>query len=122
MRLDRRLAWAIVFFLFACQPTPHPTVTIIDTAKVITLQTDERVPFEILKQASITLTPNDRVLLNGLPVAVDQSITNYPVILQVRHAITLTIKSSDGEKQIQSSALTVGEALQEAGIHLSASD
>lgn len=122
MKLERGLALVIICFLFACQPTAHPTVTIIDNDKVLTLQTDERVPSALLNQAGITLNPNDRILLNGLPIAVDQSITNYPIALQVRHATTLTIKSPDGEKQIQSSAFTVGEALQEAGIQLSASD
>jgi resuscitation-promoting factor RpfB len=116
------LPFAAMLLLFACQPTTLPTVTIIDNDKVLTLQTDERVPSTLLKQAGITLSPNDRILLNGLPVASDQTITNYPITLQVRHAITLTIKSPDGQKQIQSSALTVGEALQEADIQLSASD
>jgi uncharacterized protein YabE (DUF348 family) len=122
MKLDRRLVLIVIFCLFACQPIVHPTITIIDNDKVITIQTDERVPSALLKQVGITLNPNDRVLLNGLPIALDHPITQSTITLQVRHAITLTIKSPDGEKQIQSSAFTVGEALQEAGIQLHSSE
>jgi len=117
------LIFLFVSFLFACQPTTSPpTVTIIDNDTVLTLQTKERVPSAILKQAQITLNPNDRVLSNGLSVALDQPITNSPVTFQIRHAVTITISSPEGQKQIQSSAFTVGEVLQEAGIQLSASD
>ena len=67
---------ALAFFLLACQPTALPTVTIIDNEQIITLQTNERVPSALLNQAGITIQPDDRVLLNGLPIAPDQPITN----------------------------------------------
>jgi len=116
------LAPILGLFLFACQPTASSNVNIIDNDRILTLQTDERVPAAILTQAGITLNPNDRLLLNGLPVQPELPITNYPVILQLRRAIPLTIISPDGRRQIQSSAFTVGEALQEAGMQLHASD
>jgi len=118
----RQLQWLVFcFLLFACQPTNPPTVTIIDN-KIITLQTDERVPAAILSQAGISLSLNDRILSNGLPVEVDQPITNSPITLQIRRAVPLTIVSSSGQQQIQSSAFTVGEALAEASIWLRAGD
>jgi len=91
------------------------------------LQTTESVPSALLRQAGITLNPNDRILLNGLPVAPNElitsdSITNSPITLQLRRAIPVTINSPDGEKQIQSSAFTVGEALEDASIWLRAGD
>ena len=122
MKLNYGLVLALAFFLFACRPTTHPTVTIIDSSKIITLQTDERVPSALIAQAGITLAPADRVLSNGLPIALDQPITNNTIILQIRRAVNLTLITPDGQEQIQSSAFTVGEALQEAGIQLSASD
>src|SRR5258706_5747519 len=123
MKINRELALILVSFLFACQPnTTHPAVTIIDNSKTITLQTDERVPSAILTQAKITLAPADRVLSNGFPIALDQPITNNPITLQIRRALNLTLITPDGQKQIQSSAFTVGEVLQEAGMHLSISD
>jgi len=118
----------LLVFLFACQPTSLPTITIIDTpsGQTLTLQTDERIPSALLNQAGITLNPNDRVLLNGLPIASDQpidySITNAPITLQIRRAVAITINTSEGQQQLQSSAFTVGEALGEAAIWLRAGD
>jgi len=118
----RQLQWLVFcFLLFACQPTNPPTVTIIDN-KIITLQTDERVPAAILSQAGISLSLNDRILSNGMPVELDQPITNSPITLQIRRAVLLTIVSSSGQQQILASAFTVGEALAEASIWLRAGD
>ena len=76
----------------------------------------------LINQAGITLSSSDSVLLNGLPIAVDQPITEYPITLQIRRALQLTINTADGEKQIQSSAFSLSEALQEASIWLRAGD
>lgn len=116
------LAFAVSFFFLACQPTVSPTVTIIDSEQVITLQTTERVPFSLLREAGIILHPDDRILLNGLPTALNQPITNSPITLQIRRAIPVTIKTPDGEQQLQSAAFTIGEVLQEASIWLRAGD
>jgi uncharacterized protein YabE (DUF348 family) len=119
----KHLQWlAFILLLLACQPTTPPTITIIDNDKVITLQTNERFPSAILNQAGITISPNDRVLSNGLPGALDQPITNSPITLQIRRAVPLTIVSPDGQQQIESSALTVGDVLSEVYIWLRASD
>ena len=116
------LVLASAFFLLACQPATSPTVIILDKAKVITLQTNERDLSALLSQAGIVLHPNDRVLLNGIPVSIDQPITTYPITLQVRRAVPIIIDTPEGEKQMPSSAWTVGEALQEASIWLRAGD
>jgi len=122
MKIARLLAFAVFFFLLACQPAASPTVTIIDNEKAITLQTTERVPGSLLSEAGITLHPQDRILLNGLPAAIDQPITNSPITLQIRRAIPITLITPDGEQKLRSSAFTVGEALQEASIWLRAGD
>lgn len=116
------LAVALVFLLLACQPTSLPTVTILENDQITTLQTDERVLAAVLNQAGIALNPQDQILLNGLPISPDQPITTYPSTLQIRRAISLTITTPEGEKQIRSSAFTIGEALQEASIRLRAGD
>jgi len=116
------LAFALLFFLFGCQPSAPFTVTIIDDDKAITLQTDQRVPSALLNQAGLILNSNDRILLNGLPIALDQPITNYPITLQIRRAVWLTLNTLDGQQQVQSSAFTVGETLQEAEYWLRAGD
>ncbi len=122
MKFPLLLEFTAIFFLFACQSTALPTVTIVDNEKIITLQTDVHVPSALLNQAGITVNPNDRVLLNGLPIAIKRLIPNSPIMLQVRRAVTATIITPDGTQQIQSSAFTVGEALQEASISLHATD
>src|SRR5512144_2118974 len=106
MKPNRGLALLFAFFLFACQPKASPTVTILDNGKVITLQTDERVPNALLSQAGLTLNANDRVLVNGFPAQPNQPISNYPITLQLRRAANVTLNSSQGQKQIQSSAFT----------------
>ena len=116
------MALVVAFFLFGCQPSTPPSITIIDGDKTITRQTDANAPSALLAQAGITLNLNDRVLLNGLPIAPDQPITNYPITLQIRRAISITLVTAEGQQQLQSSALTVGEVLQEASYWLHAGD
>ena len=119
------LGWLTVgtlLFLSACQPTTAPTVKIIDNDQIITLQSDERVPSAHLNQAGLTLNPNDRILMNGLTVAPDQPITSNPITLQIRRAANVLILTPEGQKEIQTAAFTVGEALAEAGITLHAND
>src|SRR5215213_1451794 len=84
------LVLVFAFLLFACQPTASTVVTIIDNDKILTVQTDERVPSALLSQAGITLNPNDRLLLNGLPIGLDRPITTYPITLQLRRSIPIT--------------------------------
>ena len=122
MKRYRGLAFTLLFFRLACQPSTPPPVTIILNDKILMLQTSERVPSALLNQAGLILNPIDRVLLNGLPIALDKPITNYPVTLQILRAVPLTLNTPDGQQQIQSSAFTVGEALQEAGYWLRAGD
>lgn len=118
MKLNHGLVLLLGFLLIACQSTVPSSITILDHGKIITLQTEERVPATMLQQAGITLGPQDRLLLNGLRIdagqPIDPDFVNDPVTLQVHRAITITIETPDGQKQIQSSAFTVGEALREA--------
>src|SRR5687767_4436427 len=102
------LAFTLIFFLFGCQPSAPSTVTIIYEDKTITLQTDERVPLELLNQAGLTRNPDDRVLVNGLPITLDKPVEDNPITLQIRRAVPLTLITPDGQQQIQSSAFTVG--------------
>ena len=122
MKLRHGLVLALAFLLLACQPTPCATVTIIDNKQIITLQTNERDPLALLNQAGIIINPNDRVLLNGLPTDLNKLINNYPITLQVRRAIPIIINSHERETQVQSSAFTIGEALQEVDMWLRAGD
>ena len=122
MKWHHGLILAFALFRLACKAETSPTIIILDNEKVITLQTNEKDPLGLLSLGGIRLTPNDRLLLNGLPVSLDQPITNYPITLQVRRALPITIHTPEGEKQMRSSAWTVGEALLEASVWLRAGD
>ncbi|MCI0555890.1 MAG: ubiquitin-like domain-containing protein [Anaerolineae bacterium] len=127
MRPIRWLTFTAIIFLSACQPSNSPIVTIIDDDKITTLQTDERVPLALLNQAGLTLNPNDRILLNGIPIAHDQSLSNSLMsnsltTLQIRRAANVLIITLEGQQTIQTSAFTVGEVLQEANTQLQAGD
>src|SRR5215207_6679809 len=131
MKFLRFSAFAASLFLFACQPTTPPALIIIDNGKTLTLQTNESIPSKILEEVGITLHTKDRLLLNGLLIFPDHSITDQPApsegqaylsTLQIRRARSITLITPDGQRQIQSSAFTVGEALQEATYWLHARD
>ena len=112
-----------LLLLIACQPASLPVVTVLDGEQVITLQTDERLLSALLIQAGITLNLHDNVLVNGKPAAsLDQRIEETPLTLQIRRAVTGTLVMPQGKRQIQTSALTAGEALRLEGIQLTAGD
>lgn len=122
MKSKHGLTLLVAFLLIGCQPSTPQTVTIIDGENIVTLETDERVPSAILAEAGITLAPDDRILVNGLHVSPELPFTNYPITLQLRRAVPITLSAPQGGQTIQTSAFTVGEALQEAGIQLRGRD
>lgn len=122
MKIIKWLICSLTFLLISCQPNTPSSITIIDGEKIYIVESIERVPLILLAQNGITPQPNDRVLLNGLPVAFDQSITSFPPTLQIRRAVTLTLNTSKGQQTLQTSALTVGQALSEAGYSLNKKD
>ena len=122
MKFTRRLALIPIAFLFACQSAIPSSVTVIDGVQTITFQTEERVPMAILTQAGIALSPNDRVIANGITISPELPITTYPLTIQLRRAGTVTLITPQGQQTLETSAFTVGEALQEAGTQLHAND
>lgn len=122
MKILRGLLLAALFLLSSCQTESLP-ITILDGENIRALQSSERAPVNILAQAGITLQANDRVLFNGISVPPDQPVpTSNSIQLQVRRAVTLTLVTSQGEQTVQTSALTVGEALNEIGVTLTQND
>ena len=123
MKLIRWPAFALAFFLIACQPDSPARVTIIDGEKRYEIESAERVPLALLNQAGVVPQPYDRVLANGILLPLDQPFpaTKY-VQLQLRHSVPLTVNAPEGGQLIQSSALTVGQALAEAGYQFYVSD
>ncbi len=113
----------LIFVLSACQPQKIAAVTILADGKINLLSTSERVPRSLLAQARLELGKNDRLLYLGASTPLDGSLPaagNY--FLELRRAVTLTLVSPDGRKEIQTSAVTVGQALAEDGLQLYAAD
>src|ERR1700690_3683141 len=108
MRRAYSFVLPILFFLISCQPKSPSTITIIDGDQIHQLITTERIPASLLTQADVQLATNDIVLLNGNPIALNQSLpTAQTYTLQVQRAVALTVNG----KIIQATAQTIGEAL-----------
>ena len=117
------LAFLLTLFLYSCQPNSPRSITIIDGETILTVTTSSKTPLLILTEAGITPQPTDRVLVNGIPFALDESITaNDSFQLQLRRSVPLTFVTPQGELTIQTSALTVGQALSDAGFSLGMND
>jgi uncharacterized protein YabE (DUF348 family) len=123
-----RTATLILSLLFSsvlssCQPALAGEITLLDGGQAQQIITSERIPLLLLTQAGVTLGPKDLILLNGISIPPDQPLpTTNSITLQIRRAIPLTLNSPLGIQAFETAAFTVGEALQEAGIQLHASD
>jgi uncharacterized protein YabE (DUF348 family) len=120
----KKIVWPILalLLLYACQVRAR-TVTIMDGEKVVSLSTSKTVPAELLTEANITLGTDDRLLYLGSSIPLDAALPDASsYTLTVRRAVVLTIDAPDGLQTIQTSALTVGQALTEAGYKLYAAD
>ncbi len=123
MKLLRWLALLPLLVLYACQPNSPQPITIIDGETILHVSTSSRTPLLILTEAGISPQTTDRVLVNGIPFALDQSITAKDSIqLQLRRTVILTLVTPQGEQALHTSAITIGQALSEAGFPLGVND
>jgi uncharacterized protein YabE (DUF348 family) len=113
---------ALAFLLAACQPRSAPII-IVDGEQTYAVESAERTPLILLMQFGVAPQPHDRVLLNGLVVPIERHLPQTDFIqLQLRRAVTLTLNAPQGRQTFQTSALTVGQALSEAGLTLTKND
>ncbi|HEY5271155.1 MAG TPA: ubiquitin-like domain-containing protein [Anaerolineales bacterium] len=121
----KKIIWpilALLLILCACQPRAT-SVTILNGEQVLSLFTAKTVPAEILAEVNISLGANDRLLYLGSSIPLDTALPDTrSYTLTVRRAVALTVFTPDGQQTIQTSALTVGQALAEAGFTLYAAD
>jgi uncharacterized protein YabE (DUF348 family) len=98
-------------------------VSIQDQGEQITLLTAERLPANLLAEAGITLSPEDRLYADGRSIPVDQELSRSSAhSLQVRRAYPIQLTNGPEVITFDSSAATLGQALWEAGIRLRAAD
>jgi len=105
--------------LSACQ-NPRPwTATIVDDGHIVHVQTVSRVPEALLRQAGLAPGPGDQVLNHGYEVDGGVAVpADQPIYLQLRRPVQVRV---NGEP-FQTTAPTVGEVLDGAGIELYAAD
>jgi resuscitation-promoting factor RpfB len=113
----------LLLFLFACQSQSAPRVRLIVDGQVRDIASSDLIPQNMLAYAGVTITPSDRVLLNGTPVPLDQPLQPQAQFgLQLCRAIPVTLIAPNGQITINTAAFSVGEALREAGVSLYVSD
>jgi uncharacterized protein YabE (DUF348 family) len=116
------LAGFLFLFITACQ-SPISPVTIIDGTHIQHIESKERALTSLLAQGGIILGSNDRVLVNGVVTPLDQTkLQADPLTIQIRRALKLTFVTPQGQQIIETSAFTVGQALNETGICLTQND
>ncbi len=107
----------------ACQSQAAPRVTLLVDGQIQELALGDGIPAHMLANAGIAFSPADKVLLDGFPVPLDQPVQpEQKSILQLRRAVSVTILAPSGQVTLDTAAFTVGEALCEAGVTLSARD
>ncbi|MFN8433912.1 MAG: G5 domain-containing protein [Anaerolineales bacterium] len=123
MKLAPWLVILLTFPLISCQSLSPRSVTILDGDAVLPVTTSETVPLLILADAGITPQPTDRVLVNGIPFELDQDISlGGDWHLQLIRSVSVKLITSQGEQNLQTSALTVGDFLKENGFATSLND
>lgn len=91
--------------------------------KVYSLFSAEHDPAALLAKWQLVLGSDDRLLLAGETVAVDEQLPALPaLILQVRRAVAISLQADDQNIVFLSSALTLGQAIAEQGIQIQAGD
>jgi uncharacterized protein YabE (DUF348 family) len=98
-------------------------VTIRAHGEEVELETPERIPSNWMIEAEISLNPGDQILIGGKTHSPDQEVVYAPSYdVEVRPGKEVRLWSGEGETLFASGALTLGQALWDAGIRLRAGD
>jgi uncharacterized protein YabE (DUF348 family) len=119
VKWQRVFATSVAFFLWACQPAQSSTTILAVDGHLVAVNALTRVPKALLEQAGIDVAASAQVLDHGYEVDAQLSIPpGRPLRLQVRRPVQILVNG----QPIQTSARTVGEVLDGAGIDLFVSD
>ncbi len=119
MKSLRWIICSIIILIAGCGSKAEREVKVIDGDTSTTLTTSETLPILILSEAGITPQPIDRVLVNGVPLKLEEEITiDGNIQLELRRAVKIKLITPHGETVIFSSALTVGDLLDEEKIEV----
>jgi uncharacterized protein YabE (DUF348 family) len=113
----------ILPFLISACSSHALQVTIVDGQNSYLFNTTSTTPKELLEKGKVYLGPHDRILFQGEAVPQDAPLTGSDTItLTVRRAVDVAIHTPEGDRAVETSALTVGEALIENGIPFTEDD
>ncbi len=105
--------------LGACQPALGHGVVVLDGSRPAAILGPSSTVNSALAASGIQLGPTDQALLNGSAVKVTDSIgTGNVAIVQVQHALQISING----QPVETTAATVAQAVAEAGRELYAAD
>lgn len=117
MRLWHKAGIAAILLLAACQPKAPAAIAVVDGSQLRIVDTDERAPAAIMARAGMLLGPADQLLYNGYPVQRNGVLPGTGT-LQILRATGISVNG----KTVQTVSRTVGEALAETDMQLSAAD
>lgn len=108
----------------ACQTSEprDPEITLINGEKSIIVNRTVNSPAALLISAGIPFTPDDMVLVNGLPVAHDSLLETDATTIEVRYSFPIKFNNNGEEIDLKSAASTVGQVLADMDISLRESD
>jgi uncharacterized protein YabE (DUF348 family) len=87
------------------------------------IKTPSRTPAEWIVAAGFSMGDHDRILINGQRTPADQTMLyQEEYLLELQPAIPIIVQTEGAQWEISSAALTLGEALWEAGFLLLESD
>ena len=116
----RLLGWNTVIHIQRARPVQVWTP---ETGLLPPILSTERIPANLLAGFGIKLFPKDQVRWNGEVVLPDSPLLLAPsYLLQFEPAVSFTLNENGVEKKIYSSAATLGAALSQTGVTLSAHD
>jgi len=94
-----------------------------DQPQPIYVHSNSNMPMKILEQAGINFSEQDRLLINGTQIPIDQPLQNPTrELIHVRHSHQIELSMEGQSSSFHSSAETLGEALWENNIILRSSD
>jgi len=101
----------------------------LDRARPVSVQADGQTrivrtthtrPTDVLNAAGVTLSPDDTIVINGIPFALrERALTDWAANInqiQVYRAVDITVIDGDTRRTVRTTGPTVGEALYGAGI------
>ncbi len=113
------LGLACSALLSACQPTRRHNIVVLDGSLSPAIVGSSSTVNSVLAAGGVLLGPTDQILLNGRAVNATNSIGTGEIgIVQVRHARRISING----QPVQTTAVTVAQAVAEAGHDLYAAD